>query len=188
METKFIVGQTVFVDFEASNRTDADGKLFSGHGVIDRLEDGYCFGKTDDGRPFCCPVAFVFPPKAGYKTPSDLDQFKAYIKSSDDHQSLINVHGERLFSRENGVYRVLSIRLAYQIWRQQRVKPLVTPDDLAKFNFILGLFFAGLAVNYCHSFGVTNVYEFSINSLVIAMGLWLLLSFIQDIMSKRSND
>lgn len=188
MSSNLVIGQTVFVDFEACNRTAADGKVFSGHGVIDRLEDGYCFGKTDDGRPFCCPIAFVFPPNDNYKTPSDLELFKAYIKSSDDYQSLMNVHGERLFNRENGSFRVLSIRLAYKIWCQQRIKPLVTQEDLIKINILLSLVLGGLAMIFCYYFGVKNLYAFSVNSAVIALVIYSLLNFIKDKMSKNINE
>ncbi|MCK4108889.1 hypothetical protein [Acinetobacter radioresistens] len=53
--TKLKPGQTVYVSFKASNKTDADGTVFCGHGVLDRVEDGYCFGRLRNGLPFCCP-------------------------------------------------------------------------------------------------------------------------------------
>lgn len=188
MSSNLVIGQTVFVDFEACNRTAADGKVFSGHGVIDRLEDGYCFGKTDDGRPFCCPTAFVFPPNDNYKTPSDLDLFKTYIKSSDDYQSLMNVHGERLFNCENGSFHVLSIRLAYKIWCQQREKQSITGRELNRFNIILGLLLAVLVMNYCNDFGVPEAAPFVVTILVLALVLWMMVILIKSGMSKNINE
>lgn len=46
------VGNSVKVDFVSESRTEFSGNRFTGHGVIDRLEDGRVFGRLDDGTPF----------------------------------------------------------------------------------------------------------------------------------------
>ena len=53
------VGNSVKVDFVSESRTEFSGNRFTGHGVIDRLEDGYVFGRLDDGTPFMCSPSDV---------------------------------------------------------------------------------------------------------------------------------
>ena len=48
------VGTRVKVEFISSSRTEYDGNLFSGSGVIDLIEDGYVYGRLDCGKPFMC--------------------------------------------------------------------------------------------------------------------------------------
>lgn len=47
-------GDRVKVDFISESRTIYSGKCFTGYGVVDRFEDGYVFGRLDDGQPFMC--------------------------------------------------------------------------------------------------------------------------------------
>lgn len=47
-------GDCVKVDFISESATIYSGKRFTGCGVVDRFEDGYVFGRLDDGRPFMC--------------------------------------------------------------------------------------------------------------------------------------
>ena len=47
-------GQRVTVDFISESSTEFSGKRFCGEGVIDRLEDGFIFGRLDSGAPFLC--------------------------------------------------------------------------------------------------------------------------------------
>ncbi|MCE1270694.1 MAG: hypothetical protein LWW88_03860 [Acinetobacter sp.] len=42
------------VDFISESATIYSGKRFTGYGVVDRFEDGYVFGRLDDGQPFMC--------------------------------------------------------------------------------------------------------------------------------------
>lgn len=44
----------VYVHFISESATEFSGRVFKGDGVIDRAEDGYLFGRLDDGRPFMC--------------------------------------------------------------------------------------------------------------------------------------
>lgn len=53
------VGNSVKVDFVSESRTEFSGNCFTGHGVIDRHEDGYVFGRLDDGTPFMCSPSDV---------------------------------------------------------------------------------------------------------------------------------
>lgn len=48
------VGNQIKVDFVSESRTEFSGNRFTCHGVIDRLEDGYVFGRLDDGTSFMC--------------------------------------------------------------------------------------------------------------------------------------
>ncbi len=47
-------GQRIKVDFISESSTEFSGKRFCGEGVIDRLEDGFIFGRLDSGAPFLC--------------------------------------------------------------------------------------------------------------------------------------
>ena len=58
----------VIVDFISEAKVDTDGTHVYGHGVLDRAEDGYVFGRLiDTGLPFGCPERYVqmFEPNAG---------------------------------------------------------------------------------------------------------------------------
>jgi hypothetical protein len=55
-------GDKVYVDFESLNRVETDGKRIQGIGKLDRVEDGYVFGRLEEnGHPFGCPLADVQP-------------------------------------------------------------------------------------------------------------------------------
>jgi hypothetical protein len=45
-------GDRVKVDFISESRTDFSGIHIVGSGVIDRFEDGYVYGRLDNGLPF----------------------------------------------------------------------------------------------------------------------------------------
>ena len=47
-------GDRVKVDFISESATIYSGKRFTGYGVVDRFEDGYVFGRLDDGQTFMC--------------------------------------------------------------------------------------------------------------------------------------
>ncbi|MEG2749755.1 MAG: hypothetical protein RR939_10160 [Acinetobacter sp.] len=48
------IGDRVKVDFISESATIYSGKRFTGYGVVDRFEDGYVFGRLEDGQPFMC--------------------------------------------------------------------------------------------------------------------------------------
>ena len=52
-------GDRVKVDFIGESATIYSGKRFTGYGVLDRVEDGWVFGRLDDGTPFMCLCADV---------------------------------------------------------------------------------------------------------------------------------
>ena len=182
------VGQAVFVSFEACSRTEVDGHLFSGHGVIECLSDGCCYGKISTGQPFCCPVEYVKPADKAYKAPSEIELFIEYIKTDPDYRSLINIHGKALFNRDGDSFRVLAIRLAYRLWKQQRAKSCASAQDLERFNVILILFFSGIVITFAYYFGVIGAINFASNCLVLAVALCALGYFFKRIMSKNINE
>lgn len=47
-------GDRVKVDFISESRTEFSGIHILGSGVIDRCEDGYVYGRLDNGLPFMC--------------------------------------------------------------------------------------------------------------------------------------
>ncbi|MGQ1209632.1 hypothetical protein ACT4YP_20535 (plasmid) [Acinetobacter baumannii] len=59
--TELKAGDKVYVDFESLNRVEIDGKRIHGVGTLDRVEDGYAFGRLESGNPFGCPLAYVQP-------------------------------------------------------------------------------------------------------------------------------
>lgn len=52
--SNFKKGDRVHVDFVTESSTEFSGQLFKGDGVIDRAEDGYLFGRLDNGSTFMC--------------------------------------------------------------------------------------------------------------------------------------
>lgn len=62
----FNKGDRVYVKFAIDKFETIDGNsyrvndgFFEGDGVIDRAEDGYLYGRLDDGRPFVCKLSDV---------------------------------------------------------------------------------------------------------------------------------
>lgn len=110
-DQQFKVGNRVHVDFLSANRTEFSGQKIKGDGVIDRVEDGYIFGRLDCGQTFMCPEtdAVVINDDAE-------NEFRKWIKASQEYQTLVFQHGERLFIRRDGQYDILSIRLARRLW------------------------------------------------------------------------
>jgi len=51
-------GDRVKVDFISESRTEFSGNRFTSMGVIDRCEDGYVYGRLDNGLPFMCNENF----------------------------------------------------------------------------------------------------------------------------------
>ena len=52
-------GDRVKVDFISESSTEFSGNRFLGVGVVDRVEDGYVFGRLDDRRTFMCLLSDV---------------------------------------------------------------------------------------------------------------------------------
>lgn len=67
----FKAGDKVYVDFESLNRVETDGKRIHGVGTLDRVEDGYAFGRLESGNPFGCPLAYVHPYNTWNNTPHE---------------------------------------------------------------------------------------------------------------------
>lgn len=51
-----------------------------------------------------------------------MNDFINWVKLSPQYSTLIFIHGERLFIRENGVFKVLAIQLAYEAFQQWHVQ------------------------------------------------------------------
>jgi len=45
-----------------------------------------------------------------------MDDFINWVKQSPQYPTLIFIHGERLFIRENDVFKVLAVQLAYEAY------------------------------------------------------------------------
>lgn len=110
-DQEFKVGNRVYVDFLSANKTEFSGNKIEGEGVIDRVEGGYIFGRLDCGQTFMCPEADVVVINDDAE-----NEFKKWIKASQEYQTLVFRHGERLFICRDGQYDILSIRLARRLW------------------------------------------------------------------------
>lgn len=84
------------------------------YGVIDRYEDGYCFGRFENGGPFCSPEAYVYLATPTEQT--NIENFKAWVKQTEDYPILLSVYGGNVFNRDMGEFCNLPIRLAYTLW------------------------------------------------------------------------
>ena len=107
------VGNRVHVDFISESRTEFSNNHFIGDGVIDRIEDGYVFGRTDDKRTFACPVACAKLIAHKDSRPA----FEAFFLKQPFYLQLKYIHGERLFDFDVDIgYRNLTVQIAYVCW------------------------------------------------------------------------
>lgn len=77
---KFKKGDSAHIDFVSESATEFSGNRFTGDGVIDRAEDGYLFGRLDNGRTFMCMESDATPIQAtaqGYR--KDFDKAMMFI-------------------------------------------------------------------------------------------------------------
>lgn len=56
----------------------------------------------------------ITPPKD--PSGKSFEDFEQWVKTTDHYRELIFLHGERLFIKENGQYKILALRLAYEAW------------------------------------------------------------------------
>lgn len=106
-------GDRVHVDFISESHTEFSNNHFIGDGVIDRIDDGYVFGRTDDGRPFACPEADA----TIVESKEDRKEFEAFFIQQPFYLQLKYIHGERLFDFDEGVgYRNLTVQIGYVCW------------------------------------------------------------------------
>ncbi|MCW8037929.1 hypothetical protein [Acinetobacter entericus] len=115
---------SVEVDFISESRTEFSGNRFTGMGVIDRCEDGYVYGRLDNGLPFMCNENDV-------SVMEHAPCFETWIKAQeDDFKILLNQHGKRVFIKRNGEYEILSVRLAHKVWRMNQNEGAITPQPI----------------------------------------------------------
>ena len=101
-------GTRIHVDYISESRTEFSGKRFFGDGTIDLVEDGYVYGRLDNGLPFLCMENDV---RAIPLAPC----FETWLKAQEnDYKVLIFRHGDQLFIRRDGEYEILSVRLAHK--------------------------------------------------------------------------
>lgn len=96
---------------------EGEKKIVIRFGQIDRHEDGFCYGRLDNGGTFCCPEIYVFPegdPSSEYQ----IEAFKEWVKSSSEYHVLLSNYGSNLFNRDMGEFCCLPIRLAYRLWEK----------------------------------------------------------------------
>ena len=107
------IGNRVHVDFISESRTEFSNNHFIGDGILDRVEDGYVFGRTDDGRPFACPVEYAHV----IETTDDQKAFEVFFMNQPFYLQLKFIHGERLFDFDEGIgYRNLTVQIGYVCW------------------------------------------------------------------------
>jgi len=117
-------GDCVKVDFISESRTEFSGNRFTGMGVIDRCEDGYVYGRLDNGLHFMCNQSDV-------SVMEHAPCFETWVKEQeDDFKILLNQHGERVFIMRQGEYEILSVRLAHKVWRMQQNEGAITPQPI----------------------------------------------------------
>lgn len=114
-------GASVSVEFISESATQFSGKVFAGKGKIDRIEDGYVFGRLNDGTPFMCGEQDV-------KVINELKlmSFEETVKQLPEYKTLIFSYGDRLFIKRDGEYEVLAVRLAHKFYMDQQA----TIDEL----------------------------------------------------------
>lgn len=96
---------------------EGEKKVVMRYGHIDRHEDGYCYGRLENGGTFCCPEVYVFA-EAEENNEKQIEEFKAWVKSTDEYRILLANYGCNLFNRDMGEFCCLSIRFAYRLWKQ----------------------------------------------------------------------
>lgn len=117
-------GDRVKVDFISESSTEHSGNQFTGEGVIDRCEDGYVYGRLDNGQPFMCNESDV-------SVIEHAPCFESWVKAQeDDFKILLNQHGKRVFIKRNGEYEILSVRLAHKMWRTHQNIGAITPQPI----------------------------------------------------------
>lgn len=57
--THFKKGNKVHADYISDSRTEYSGAHIKGDAVVDRHEDGYVYGRLEQGTPFMCPEKYV---------------------------------------------------------------------------------------------------------------------------------
>lgn len=45
-----------------------------------------------------------------------MNDFKEWLKTTPEYQTLVFQHGERLFVQRDGEFEILTVRLAYRVW------------------------------------------------------------------------
>ncbi|WP_171479074.1 hypothetical protein [Acinetobacter haemolyticus] len=45
-----------------------------------------------------------------------MSEFEQWVKSTSHYQNLMLIHGERLFIKDGGQFKILAIQLAYEAW------------------------------------------------------------------------
>ena len=45
-----------------------------------------------------------------------MSEFEQWVKSTSHYPKLMLIHGERLFIKDGGQYKILAIQLAYEAW------------------------------------------------------------------------
>lgn len=109
----FKTGDRVHVDFFSESATAFSNNRFKGDGLVDRCEDGYVFGRLDDGQCFGCPLgdAQIIEAK------DDRTAFEEFFKSQTFYLKLRYSLGDRMFDFDAGIgYRNLTVQVAYVCW------------------------------------------------------------------------
>lgn len=107
-------GSRVKVAFISESATQFSGDEIKGFGVVDRCENGYVFGRLESGKPFMCLVSdceLVIKPNLGYED---------WFINQEFYTNMRFIHGDNLFSKDGGVYRVLPVQMTYVAFSEQQ--------------------------------------------------------------------
>ena len=56
-------------------------------------------------------------------------QYEEWLKQQEIYKTLVYQHGDQTLIRENGQYKILAVRLGWQVWRSQLLKYAVLFND-----------------------------------------------------------
>ncbi len=108
-------GSKVNVDFISDSRTEFSGKHINGIGTVDRHEDGYVYGRLEQGTPFMCPESYVQLNQCDYSR----HEFEQWLKTQKQYLTLVFQYGSDvlIYDAIDG-YKILAVALAFEVWKQ----------------------------------------------------------------------
>lgn len=119
MESKHnLKGSKVNVDFISDSRTEFSGKHINGIGTVDRHEDGYVYGRLEQGTPFMCPEACVQPIQYDHMKQMRI-AFESWLKGQALFSTLVYQYGSDVLIYDDiDGYKVLAVALAFEVWKK----------------------------------------------------------------------
>ena len=108
----------VNVDFISDSRTEFSNKHIKGIGTVDRHEDGYVYGRLEQGTPFMCPEAHVQPIQYDHMKQMRI-AFESWLKGQALFSILVYQYGPEVLIYD-GIdgYKILAVALAFEVWKE----------------------------------------------------------------------